>query len=86
MRKIVLKRIGLCVISAIMVFASGCGAKVELTVNKDMSVDENSQYYLTEQEIAQLINHFGPDVTEEPFRKVTINGKKYAKISRFHLV
>lgn len=80
MRKIVLKRIGLCVISAIMVFASGCGAKVELTVNKDMSVDENSQYYLTEQEIAQLINHFGPDVTEEPFRKVTINGKKYAKV------
>ena len=63
-----------------MIFASGCGAKVELTVNKDLSVDEYSQYYLTEQEIAQLINHFGPDVVEEPFHKVTINGKQYSRV------
>lgn len=79
MRKNVLRRMGLCVISAVMILASGCGAKVDLTVNKDLSVDENSQYYLTEQEVAQLIQEYGPDVVEEPFRKVTINGKQYCR-------
>lgn len=73
-------RIGLCVISAVMILASGCGAKVELTVNKDLSVEESSQYYLTDQEVSRLISHFGPDVVEEPFRKVTINGKQYSRV------
>ncbi|MCX4318274.1 hypothetical protein AALB52_05365 [Lachnospiraceae bacterium 38-14] len=80
MKKNFLRHMGLCILSAVMIFASGCGAKVELTVNKDLSVDEYSQYYLTEQEIAQLINHFGPDVVEEPFHKVTINGKQYSRV------
>ncbi|MCM1258725.1 MAG: hypothetical protein NC307_12835 [Roseburia sp.] len=75
-----LKRIGLCMISAVMILTSGCGAKMEFTVNKDLSVDETSQYYLTEQEISQLIDRFGPDVVEEPFRKVTINGKQYSRV------
>lgn len=80
MKKNVLKRIGICMASVVMFLASGCGAKVELTVNKDLSVDENSQFYLTEQEISQLINQYGPDVVEEPFRKVTINGKQYSRV------
>lgn len=80
MKKNVLKRIGLCMISAVMLLASGCGARMEITVNKDLSVDDNVQYYLTEEEVSALISQFGPDVVEEPFRKVTINGKQYSRV------
>lgn len=67
-------------LSSIMLLASGCGAKVEISVNKDLSVDEKKQYYLTEEEIAELVSQFEPDLVEEPFHKVTINGKQYSKV------
>lgn len=80
MKTNMLKRIGLCMISAVMLLASGCGAKMEITVNKDLSVDDTMQYYLTEEEIATLVSQYGPDLVEEPFRKVTINGKQYSRV------
>lgn len=74
------KKTGLLFLAVMCLFVSGCGAKVQVTVNKDLSVDEKSQYYLTPEEISKLVDKLGSDMVEEPFHKVTINGTQYCRV------
>ncbi len=66
---------------AIFVLAvSGCGAKTEVTVNEDLSVDKNSQYYLTREEVSRLTKQLDGEPAMEPFESAVINGEQYYKV------
>lgn len=80
MKRKPLRKAGLLVIAALMLVLSGCGVKVDISVNKDMSVDLKSQYFLTEEEVSRLTEGLGAAMVEEPFRKVTIDGRKYCRV------
>jgi len=59
---------------------SGCGAKVDVTVHEDLSVDKNSRYYLTREEVSRLTKQLDGEPAKEPFESVVINGEQYYKV------